>query len=148
LETEKTQQLIQNIQNVGEIAREQQFSISQQIQSNLNQSSTFITDSKRLENLYNLASQLQQAAMQGISELKANANNYRQIIETMEKECFEELISQDMQVIQAMQQAISALAQAQNALLQSNSISKMFDFISKCENTFTQIENGNTDLNQ
>jgi len=134
---------LQEIQSIAQLAREQQLSVSQQIQNNLNQSTTYTSDAKRLENLYNLASQLQQIAMQGISNLQANAANYRQIIDSMEKECVEELISQDLQVIQAMQQAISALSQAQSALLQSNSINKMFDHISKCEDTLNQIEREN-----
>lgn len=129
-----------SVESLVNSAREQQMASEQQIQSTLNQASTSLMDARRLENLFNSAQQLQQAAQLGISNLQMNAKQYKQTIDQMEKDCHEQQVAMDMQVIQSMQQAVSALAQAQNAILQSQTINKMFDSITKCEDSLTQIE--------
>jgi ribosomal protein L17 len=134
------QQFAKEVESLVNSAREQQMASEQQIQSTLNQASTSLMDARRLENLYSSAQQLQQAAQLGISNLQMNAKQYRQTIEQMEKQCHEQQVAMDMQVVQSMQQAISAMAQAQSALLQSQAINKMFDSITKCQDSLIQIE--------
>jgi hypothetical protein len=139
-QNEQHKQFYQDIECLTNAAREQQLSSEQQIQSTLNQASTCLADSKRLENLFNNAQQLQQAAQLGLQNLQMNAAQYKAIIEQMEKECYEQQVASDMQVVQSMQQAISSMAQAQNSLIQSQSINKIFDSITTCEGSLNQIE--------
>ncbi|TYP53264.1 exonuclease SbcC [Thermosediminibacter litoriperuensis] len=141
-------QFAQDIQCICDLAREQHMTTEQQIQSTLNQASTNIMDSRRLESIFNAAQQLQQAARMGFSNLQVNAKQYRQTLEQMEKQCHEQQVATDMQVVQAMQQAISAMAQAQSALLQSQAIGKIFDSITRCGDVLAQIEQANTALPQ
>ncbi|ADL08588.1 hypothetical protein [Thermosediminibacter oceani] len=142
------QHFAQEIQCICDLAREQRMTTEQQIQSTLNQASTNLMDSRRLESIFNSAQQLQQAARMGFSNLQANAKQYSQILEQMEKQCHEQQVATDMQVVQAMQQAISAMAQAQSALLQSHSIAKIFDSITRCGDVLAQIEQADTTLPQ
>jgi ribosomal protein L17 len=134
------QQFSQEVNCLVNSAREQQMSSQQQLQSTLNQASTNLIDSGRLETLYNSAQQLQQAAQLGISNLQINVQQYKQMIEQMEKDCHQQQVATDMQVVQALQQTISSMAQAQNSLLQSQAVDKMFDSITKCQDSLAQIE--------
>ncbi|HHY71366.1 MAG TPA: exonuclease SbcC [Thermoanaerobacterales bacterium] len=134
------QQFSQEVDCLVNSAREQQMSSQQQLQSTLNQASTNLIDSGRLETLYNTAQQLQQAAQLGISNLQINIEQYKQMIEQMEKDCHQQQVATDMQAVQALQQSISSMAQAQNSLLQSQAVDKMFDSITKCQNGLAQIE--------
>jgi ribosomal protein L17 len=139
-QNEQHRQFSNNAECLVNAARQQQMSSEQQIQATLNQASTNLMDSKRLETLYNSAQQLLQSAQLGISSLQLNISQHKQIIEQMEKECHEQQVATDVQAIQAMQQAISSMAQAQNSILQSQAVSKMFNSITKCEDNLTQIE--------
>jgi ribosomal protein L17 len=134
------QQFSQEVNCLVNSAREQQMSSQQQLQSTLNQASTNLIDSGRLETLYNSAQLLQQAAQLGISNLQINIKQYKQMIEQMEKDCHQQQVATDMQAVQALQQAISSMAQAQNGLLQSQAVDKMFDSITKCQDSLAQIE--------
>jgi hypothetical protein len=139
-QNEQHRQFSNNVECLLNSARQQQMSSEQQIQATLNQASTNLMDSKRLETLYNGSQELLQAAQLGMSNLQLNLIRHKQIIEQMEKECHEQQVATDMQAIQAMQQAISSMAQAQNSMLQSQDISKMYDSITKCQDNLTQIE--------
>ncbi|HHV17424.1 MAG TPA: exonuclease SbcC [Thermoanaerobacterales bacterium] len=134
------QQFSQEVNRLVNSAREQQMSSQQQLQSTLNQASTNLIDSGRLETLFNSAQQLQQAAQLGISNLQINMEKYKQMIEQMEKDCHQQQVATDMQVVQALQQAISSMAQAQNSLLQSQAVDQMFDTVTKCQDNLSQIE--------
>lgn len=134
------QQLTQEISCLLDSVREQQLSSQNQLQSTLNQASTNLIDSKRLETIYSSAQQLQQAAQLGISNLQLNIKQYKSMIEKMEKDCHEQQVATDIEVIQALQQAISSMAQAQNSLLQSQAVDKMYDSITKCQDNLKQIE--------
>lgn len=134
------EQFSQEVNCLVNAAREQQMSSEQQIQSTLNQASTNLIDSDRLQTLYNNAQQLQQAAQLGISNLQINIAQYKQMIEQMEKDCHQQQVATDMQVVQSLQQAVSSMAQAQNSLLQSQAVDKMFDSITKCQGSLAQVE--------
>ncbi|MCG1011291.1 exonuclease SbcC [Tepidanaerobacter sp. GT38] len=134
------QQFFQEINCLLNSAREQQMSSQKELQTILNQASTNLIDSNRLETLYNSAKQLQQAAQLGIANLKLNIQQYKSMIDKMEKDCHEQQVSTDLQVIQALQQAISCMAQAQNSLLQSQAVDKIYDSITKCQDNLAQIE--------
>lgn len=133
------QQFSQEINNLLNCAREQQMSSQKQLQSALNQASTNLMDSNRLETLYKSAQQLQQAAQLGISNLQLNIEQYKSMTEKMEKDCHQQQVAIDLQVIQALQQAISCMAYAQNSLLQSQAVDKMYDSITKCQDNLAQI---------
>jgi hypothetical protein len=105
----------------------------------LNQASTILMDSERLQNLYDDAIKLQKAAQMGISNLQANAGDYFKIIDNMENLCHKQQIAMDLQIFQAMQQAVMALAQAQNTLLSSQTINEMYDILSSCRDNLTKI---------
>ncbi|KXG76657.1 hypothetical protein AN618_15500 [Fervidicola ferrireducens] len=141
-------QFFQDLQSIADTVREQQMSTEQQIKSSLSQVSTNMMDSRRLENILNSAQQLEQLVKMGFSNIQANAPQFRQTLDNMEKQCHEQQVAMDMQVIQAMQQAISALARAQNALLQSQAINKVFDTITRCDDVLSQIEKTSTVLPQ
>ncbi|MDN5332028.1 MAG: hypothetical protein PWP45_1253 [Tepidanaerobacteraceae bacterium] len=141
-------QLDQDLRCIADTIREQQMSTEQQIKSSLSQVSTNVMDSRRLENILNNAQQLEQLVKMGFSNIQANSSQFRQTLDSMEKQCHEQQVAADMQVIQAMQQAISALARAQNALLQSQAINKVFDTITRCDDVLSQIEKASTVLPQ
>lgn len=141
-------QFFQDIQNIADVVRDQHISTEQQIKSSLSQASCNMMDSRRLENILNSAKQLEQLAKMGFSNMQANAPQFKNILESMEKQCHEQQVAMDMQVIQAMQQAISALAKAQNALLQSQAIDKVFETITKCDDALSQIEKASTSITQ
>ncbi|WP_213974601.1 exonuclease SbcC [Tepidanaerobacter acetatoxydans] len=133
-------QISQEINCLANSARGQQMSSQQQLQSTLNQASTNLIDSARLETLYGNAQKLQQAAQLGISNLQINIEQYKTMIEQMEKDCHQQQVATDTQVVQSLHQAISSMAQAQNSLLQSQAVDKMFDSITKCQASLAQIE--------
>ena len=134
------QQFSQEIDCLVNTARKEQMSSEQQIQTTLNQASINLIDSDRLQAIYNNAQQLQQAAQLGISNLQINIQQYKQMIEQMEKDCHQQLVATDMQVIQSLQQAVSSMAEAQNKLLQSQTVNKIFDSIIKCQDSLMQVE--------
>ncbi len=134
------QQFSQEIDCLVNTARKEQMSSEQQIQTTLNQASINLIDSDRLQSIYNNAQQLQQAAQLGISNLQINIQQYKQMIEQMEKDCHQQLVATDMQVIQSLQQAVSSMAEAQNKLLQSQTVNKIFDSIIKCQDSLMQVE--------
>ncbi|HHY43097.1 MAG TPA: exonuclease SbcC [Thermoanaerobacterales bacterium] len=130
----------QEINCLLDSAREQQISSQKELQAILNQAATNLMDSNRLETLYSCAQQLQQAAQLGISNLQLNIQQYKDMIEKMEKDCHKQQVAVDLQVIQALQQAVSCMAQAQNSLLKSQAVDKIFDSITKCQDSLKQIE--------
>lgn len=142
--TDKNEQFAKEVDCLVNAAREQQINSDDQIQNTLNQASTNFIDSKRLENLFSSAQQLQQAAELGISNLQMNIQQHRQTIQQMEKECHQQQVATDIQVVSSMQKAIAAMAQAQNSLIQSQSVNQMFDSITKCQDYLAQIEDVST----
>lgn len=138
--SEQHRQFSTYVESLVNAAQQQQMSSEQQIRKTLNNASTSLMDSKRLESLYNNAQQLLQSAQLGFSNLQVNMAEHKQLIEQMEKECHEQQVATDIQAIQAMQQAISSMAQAQSYILQSQAVSKMFNSINQCERHLAEIE--------
>ncbi|MCG0275730.1 MAG: exonuclease SbcC [Thermosediminibacteraceae bacterium] len=137
-------QFEQDVRSISDIVKEQHLATEQQIKNSMSQASTNLMDSRRLESILKSAQQLEQLVKMGFSNLKANSKQFRQTLFQMEKQCHEQQLSIDLQVIQAMQEAVSALAKAQSALLQSQAINKVFDSIARCEDMLSQIENSTT----
>jgi len=134
------QQFIQEINCLLDCLREQQLSFQNQLQASLNQASTNLIDSNRLETILNNAKQLMQAAQLGIANLQLNINEYKNLIDKMEKDCHQQQVATDLQAVQALQQAVASMAQAQKCLLQSQAVDKMYESISKCLDSLSQIE--------
>jgi len=135
---------IQEVNCIIEQAKNQQFSINNEVQNTLSEASDNINDFKGIDGLFSQAEQLQEAANLGISNLILNVEQYKKIMGQMEKECHQQQVATDMQVICAMQKAIAAMVKAQNSLMQSNTVDKIFDAITKCQNSIDQIVNSDS----
>jgi Zn-dependent M32 family carboxypeptidase len=134
------QQFIEEVNCLLNSVRQQQLSSQSQLQASLNQAASNLTDSNRFDTILDSVKELLQAAQLGISNLQINMKQYKSIIDKMERDCHQQQVTTDLQVVQALQQAISSMAQAQNSLLQSQAVDKMYDSITKCQDKLAQIE--------
>jgi len=129
----------QTISKVQEGIRQQQMSSEQQLQNTLNQASTTIADSQRIEQIFDLVQKIERQLRDGTEAVTRNPGQFKKQIEQLDNQVSTQQTKIDSQMAQALNQAVSSLAQAQTYMFQSQAFSQLSQQISQCKQILDQF---------
>lgn len=138
------EQLQQQLGQLEQSIRVQQYETETNIQESFNQAANGLGDSQAVNQLTQATSALAQLVQsQG---LQGSAQQYNQLLSEIENQLRQQIQSGTQQVVQNLQQGIVALAQANAALLDSQNYNQMLQYVNQSRLLLINWEAGGTQI--